>query len=212
MSKSEHRADISLRTYGQYRPTACDTAGLGLDDRQAWLVAPCGLNRDSGVRDESNWHAQLKALGGESETCEVHRFGHWACGWFEIAIVDPSRADEIESIVNALASYPILDDNDCSQRESDAADAAWDQWEIKEQALHVATVFDLHPATFEWLREHGGSMLFQLMNDYASWSHELHSDGVCFNRAWARTARFGRAELAAAIRRTRADARKAARS
>jgi hypothetical protein len=212
MSKSEQQADISLRTYGQYRPTACDTAGLGLDDRQAWLVAPCGLNRDSGVCGESNWHAQLASLGGESDTLEIHRFGHWACGWLEIVIVHPSRADEVEEIANALADYPILDDNDLGEREMLAADEAWDQSEIKEQALHVATVFDLHSATFDWLREHGGEMLRQMQNEYSDWSYETQEDGVCFNRAWARTRRLSRADLAEMIRRTRADARKAARS
>ncbi len=108
-----------METYSNYSPTAFDDKGIVLDDRQNWLVLPCGQNRDSEALDLSNFENALEILGGESETVEVHRFGHWACGWIEIIIVQPdteehSKALEIES---ALENYPVLNDEDFSARE-----------------------------------------------------------------------------------------------
>jgi len=117
-----------LQRYSEFRPTPCDQAGLGLDDRQSWLVAPVSQTRDSGPLDQSNFSAALAMLGGEGDTVEVHRFGHWGPGWFEIVIVDPSDADRVEilgQIAAALADYPILDEMDYSEREEDEATESW---------------------------------------------------------------------------------------
>jgi len=113
--------------YRNYRPTGFDTAGLNLPEKQNWLVAPCGQSRDSGPFDHSNFATCLKWLGGESETVEVHRFGHWACGWFEIILVEPGTAAAgiLDEIVEKLDNYPILDEGDLSERESLAAEKSW---------------------------------------------------------------------------------------
>lgn len=115
-----------LTTYAEFAPTSFDRRGAFLPERADWLVVPCGRNRDSRVLAESNFHVALERLGDESETVEVHRFGHWACGWFEIILVHPSRADEVSEIADALASYPILDESDWSEREYEAAAEYWD--------------------------------------------------------------------------------------
>jgi len=66
-------------------------------------------------------------LGGEGENVEVHNFGHWACGWFEIMIVRPgSPAEAIaEGIESRLSDYPILNEDDHTEREQVAADETW---------------------------------------------------------------------------------------
>lgn len=115
-----------MQRYRDFAPTPMDPAGLALPDHQEWLVAPCTLSRDSAVLEESNWYAQLEMLGGESETVEIHRFGHWACGWFEIVLVHPDRALELEDIEAALHNYPILDEMDLSEREIQAAARVWE--------------------------------------------------------------------------------------
>ena len=120
--------------YSDFRPTQFDH---NIDiDRADWLVCPVTRNRDSGPLDESNWQAQIKALseadGDECETdnWEIHRFGHWGCGWFEIAIVRPDSAafraaDDIET---ALMNYPVLDEQDLSEREHQDALESWSNW------------------------------------------------------------------------------------
>jgi hypothetical protein len=111
-----------METYETFRPTGLDPAGLGLRSQQDWLVVPTGRNRDSDLLTLSNFDAALKMMGGEDDDCEVHRFGHWANGWFEIIIVKPdtkaaTTAGEIEE---ALENYPVLDEDDWSLREYEA--------------------------------------------------------------------------------------------
>lgn len=122
-----------MKLYRAFRPTPCDPAGLALDDRQDWLVAPVIRTRDSSVLQESNFASALKALGGESDNVEVHRFGHWGPGWFEIIIVRPgSPAERIaDDIERALADYPVLDDMDFSDREYMAAVECWTMMPIR---------------------------------------------------------------------------------
>jgi hypothetical protein len=115
-----------MKTYKEFRPTGFD-GHIYLDKREDWLVAPFGRNRDSDCLDESNFVVGLESLGGESDTVEVHRFGHWACGWFEIVLVKPDTPamTEAERIEGKLAHYPILDEYDLSEREQEVANLTW---------------------------------------------------------------------------------------
>lgn len=121
--------DTSLTRYGDFRPTAMDSRGLALPDRQDWLVCPVSRTRDSDTLTESNWATQLALLGGESETVEIHRFGHWGPGWFEITLIDPAdtaRVDTVEQkVYHALNCYPVLDDDDYSSREHEEYLNSW---------------------------------------------------------------------------------------
>lgn len=123
-----------MKTYSQFRPTQFDSH-INLDrqldgeeTRENWLVAPVSRTRDSGALDQSNFESALQSLGGESETVEVHRFGHWGPGWYEIILIAPdSDAARIgEEIESALENYPVLDDEDYSSREHEEYLEAWD--------------------------------------------------------------------------------------
>lgn len=121
MSPEEHA--LALPRYKDWAPTQFDTKGLGMPDRQDWLVCPVMHTRDSGPLDESNFHSTLKSLGGESDAVEVHRFGHWGPGWFEVILVSPDGPiKDLGEIVCSLADYPVLDEHDFSVREQEAAD------------------------------------------------------------------------------------------
>ena len=81
--------------------------------------------RDSGLVEESNFQSALKALNGESDTVKVVRFSHWLCGWVEIILIhesDVKSVDKGNEIEKALENYPILDDIDFSERESEKRD------------------------------------------------------------------------------------------
>lgn len=116
-----------MQTYSQFKPTPYDCRGLALPDRQTWLVCSVSQTRDSDPLNQSNFACALKMLGGESDTVEIHRFGHWGPGWFEIIIVAPNTeaARVAQEIEDRLADYPILDEMDHSQREQEAADETW---------------------------------------------------------------------------------------
>jgi hypothetical protein len=127
-------------TYSEFRPTPFDTFGSFLPDLQSWFVAPVSRNRDSGPLDESNFSVALKMLGGESDTVEVQRFGHWGPGWFEIILVAPNSTafKEAESMEASLADYPVLDDMDYSEREQEAANQTWKQcYRDKERIAYI---------------------------------------------------------------------------
>jgi len=127
-----------MQTYREFRPTGFDAAGLGADRLGIgeWYVIPAARNRDSGPLEESNFQTALQAVGGEGADVQVHRFGHWACGWFEIVIVRPAtaaaeRAAELEA---RLEDYPVLDEEDYSRREYERAAEYWVGMGIRERA------------------------------------------------------------------------------
>lgn len=127
-----------MRIYREYRPTGFDCAGLNADrigpddspDVSAWLVAPCGRNRDSGLLTESNFEALrklLRAVDPDEADFFVASFNHWACGWFEIILCRPDTpaAKVAEEAESGLADYPLLDEDDHTDR---VCNAEWEAW------------------------------------------------------------------------------------
>lgn len=114
-------------TYKNWSPSAHDTKGLGLDDRQDWYVAPCTQTRDSEPYEESNFAAQAKRLDAAKAEYETHSFRHWACGWVEIVLIAPTPEGIAagEAIEQGLDNYPYLDENDVTERERVGADETW---------------------------------------------------------------------------------------
>jgi hypothetical protein len=87
-------------------------------------------HRDSDSVTRSNFICALRAIGGESDTVEIVREGHWAVGWLEwIAIhQDDSKALETaDEIMGALSDYPVVDDSHLSEMEWNEACEAWEQ-------------------------------------------------------------------------------------
>lgn len=128
---------IDLQPYGTFRPTGFDNLGAFLPERANWLVFPIPHNRDSSILEQSNFATALDMIGGESVTVEVHRFGHWACGWFELILIHPEYNVTIaaaKSVVELLSVYPVLDDDDFSNREFEAAASYWASMSVRDRA------------------------------------------------------------------------------
>jgi len=88
-----------------------------------------GRNRDSDLLTESNFAVALAELGGESDTVVVVREGHWAVGWIEWIAIHHTNTKALESADNMaaeLSGYPVLNEDDWSQREWDYACDAWE--------------------------------------------------------------------------------------
>lgn len=103
--------------YSEFRPTQFDHH-IDLDDRENWLVLPASINRDT--EDPvtlSNWRVAIAELENESVKHEIHRFGHWGHGWFEIIIVHPEHSTFVENMESALADYAVLDEDDLCEVE-----------------------------------------------------------------------------------------------
>lgn len=141
-----------MKLYKNYKPSKSDFAGIGLPDRQDWFVAPVILTRDSLCQEESNFSVFSKILSedAEKEDWEVHRFGHWACGWFEIILVKPGTKamSEAETVETRLKNYPILDESDLSEREMEAANQVWTEcYNDKQRIKYIRenrSQFDFH--------------------------------------------------------------------
>ena len=87
-----------------------------------------GRSRDSDCLEESNFHAMLAALGGESDTVRCVRESHWAVGWVEwIAIheSDEKALRTADGLRQKLDDYPILDESDFSEREDEECARVW---------------------------------------------------------------------------------------
>ena len=121
--------DTEMAKYKDFAPTCFDQQGYMLENRQDWYVLPVGRNRDSGILTESNFQTATEILGGErTNIMEIHRFGHWGIGWFEIIIVNPRAGKTMRKAINIeenLADYPILDESDWSAREWGAMEEGW---------------------------------------------------------------------------------------
>lgn len=157
-----------MQTYRDFRPTKFDSH-IPLEDREDWLVVPVARNRDSEPYEESNFAAALKTLGGESDNVEVHRFGHWANGWFEIILASPTLATEVQDIQDSLDNYPILDEDDLLEREDEVKNQDWNVWlclEWLETFTHASWAAQYmcknHPnVCYDFAAQHGMSLEYE---------------------------------------------------
>ena len=93
-----------------------------------YYSAGVGQSRDSDALERSNFRSMLAKLGGESETVIVVRENHWAVGWVEwIAIQqnDDKSLAIADRTKGELDDYPVIDESDWSELESEDADATW---------------------------------------------------------------------------------------
>lgn len=124
-----------METYNKFSPTPLD-GHITVDDQENWLVVPVSQTRDSETLEQSNFASAVKLLSDtDDDNYQIHRFGHWGPGWFEIILVKPnSPSCEIaESIESSLEDYPILDETDWSEREFKQACELWTIYDISER-------------------------------------------------------------------------------
>lgn len=90
------------------------------------MVVVCSQHRDSKILAQSNFACALEMLGGEGKHVEVARSGHWAVGWVECILVNPKSKRKLAiayDIVTSLEDYPVLNEDDYSEREYESYSA-----------------------------------------------------------------------------------------
>src|SRR5262245_6049769 len=126
-----------MQPYKAFRPTGFDATGIGSTTHGIGdFLVLLARNRDSDLLTQSNFDCALQELGGESDTVQVHRFGHWACGWFELILIDPAdekATETAQEIEDSLADYPILNDEHHSELEFTEASRLWEHTSMRER-------------------------------------------------------------------------------
>lgn len=173
--------------FESFRPTPFD-GHIHIDDREHWYKMPVSQTRDSGPLDRSNFRSFLAGLGGEGEFVEVHRFGHWGPGWFEIILVDPAAEEILDKALDmarGLEDYPVLDEEDHSALEYDEFIESWDAWGRREFVEGIAKglpdyageVFDCWGGDNDELVQ----ALYEIAADHVNWLYQSTETGVEIN-------------------------------
>lgn len=107
--------------------------------------AGVGQSRDSDELEQSNFAAMLRDLGGESDIVTVVRESHWAVDWVEWIAIDADGTPESDAALQAadanierLSDYPVLDESDWSERETESANTVWrDCYSVEERIRYI---------------------------------------------------------------------------
>lgn len=86
------------------------------------MSAGFGMHRDSDPLEESNYFTALKLYEAEGVEVREDRFNHWAVGWVDqlTVAITPASVRVLEELRERIENYPVLDDEDFSQREWDS--------------------------------------------------------------------------------------------
>jgi len=107
-------------------------------DYGEWLIV-AAVHRDSDCLARSNYRSFIRCLGGTGEEgaggCQtvlpglrIEEATHWACGWVQYLVIDPTNAELCcisERILAALEDYPAIDEEDFSKLETEEANEVW---------------------------------------------------------------------------------------
>lgn len=67
----------------------------------------------------------------EGDKVEIHSFGHWACGWYDLILVHPDLKEDLEKIEKRLSDYPLLNEDEYSNRVFNEACDYWAEASIR---------------------------------------------------------------------------------
>lgn len=183
--------------------------GCSVDEsRDSWLIAPVSNSRDADTLTRSNWRtvvADMERIDPNGDTdddaasWEIHRFGHWACGWVEILIVRPDTSAAAAALEwrDALENYPVASEEDFSQLESDDAAESWEEWGADDFRRAIRDKFrDVAPAVCDAIDDADADALREFMRElFPNYEYEFDSGGCNFPISQA-VDNLGRDELA----------------
>lgn len=133
-----------MKRLKEFHPTPFDSRSnmIGSDEydnRSEWYVLPVMKTRDATVLDESNFDSALELLKGYDESVEVHSFGHWACGWYELILIESDSEAQLiaEGIVKELENYPVVNEDHYSNLQYERASEYWQRIGLNERKDYV---------------------------------------------------------------------------
>ena len=93
-------------------------------------------NRDSGTVTRSNFISAMNELDGEdSLNVKILRFGHWACGWWEMIAVKHNTREHLEAldIEKRMKDYPVVNEDHLSELEWNETQDYWNDLSLREK-------------------------------------------------------------------------------
>jgi len=134
------------------------------EDYPDYYVGP-GQSRDSDALERSNFKSALEMLGGEKDGVIVARFNHWAVGWVESILVHKDAKEKVailQDIENKMADYPVLDEDDYSETETEEYREDYDSWARQDALAMIKKHLNL--PDYE-LSEKADEMLWRAVED-----------------------------------------------
>ena len=152
--------------------------GYRLEDADRWCIWYTS-NRDSGLMEQSNEQAINERLrpfsGGNDPDVVFESHSHWACGHldgFSIRVYGPDGSvtpafRELCRIKEALEDYPILNEEDYSQREYEATleNYACEMWRERK---NLPDGWECE--VYSWFRDHGHDRYIENSDDQGGWA------------------------------------------
>ena len=122
----DHAAEAAAGNWRDF-DSFCWHRANDIEDPENWAIIYTH-HRDSGLLDQSNAAVIEEALEPYQDTDVIaEHHGHWACGWidgFAIRVFKDGKITQAfkvyHELAEALAQYPVLDEEDYSQRELEA--------------------------------------------------------------------------------------------
>jgi hypothetical protein len=173
-----------MKRFRDFHPSAWDSKAnyVGQSDHNHWYVFNIMKTRDAELLTESNWDYICKELEPDKIAgCEVHNFGHWACGHYDLILIHPwhkkllERARELEK---QLDNYPILDEDDYSARCEIEIDRQWDDFAREDfiSELSEYTELDLTEYSSEQI-----DSLYYFMQEISGTYRDSFTEDPCFH-------------------------------
>lgn len=133
---------------------------IGQTDFPDLLVVLC-QNRDSDRLTRSNFQSALDQLGGENENVIIHRFNHWACGWWEaLCIIENTESSNIAKRIQVdIENYPVLNEDHYYDLQYNESVYYWENLDLREK-IELCRKYDISifSARTDYIPENDGSL------------------------------------------------------
>jgi len=108
--------DITMTQLKNWNPSNWDSRSnyMGTKEFDEYYVVYCKTRDSNSILCDSNWEILCKELHAEENNgVEIVRFGHWACGHYDLLLVSPDSKmlNKAQEFCDSLESYPILNED-----------------------------------------------------------------------------------------------------
>jgi hypothetical protein len=126
--------NTKMKLWNQADP-ACGTRDnyMGKDMRE-YYVFPISHTRDSGLLTNHNFNycwnqLKKKARAGTG----IYLFNHWACGWFELILINKNNSMAIllaDDLISDYDNYPLFAENEYQEKEYKYISEQWENADL----------------------------------------------------------------------------------